>query len=91
MELGIVLSDNSNQPDLIIYMNDSKQIKPGDLVDIFKNLNIKIPCILITDPQIEIIEEKLLNSGIIKQHIIQPVSLKDIRNAIQTALRPKSK
>ena len=82
-----VLGCVSDCPELIIYMSDSKQIQPQDLVSIFKNLKIKTPCILITDTNQELLEEKILNSGIVKQHLIKPVSLKDIRNAIQISIR----
>jgi signal transduction histidine kinase/CheY-like chemotaxis protein len=82
-----VLGCISDCPELIIYMSDSKQIQPEDLVSIFKNLKIKIPCILITETNQELLEEKILNSGIVKQHLIKPVSLKEIRNAIQISLK----
>ena len=82
-----VLGCISDCPELIIYMSDSKQIQPEDLVSIFKNLKIKIPCILITDTNQELLEEKILNSGIVKQQLIKPVSLKEIRNAIQISLK----
>jgi PAS domain S-box-containing protein len=82
-----VMSDFSARPDLIIFMSESKLIKTEDLLSIFNNLKVKTPCILITDPDQEILEEKLLNSGIIKQHLIKPVSLKEIRNAIHVSLR----
>jgi signal transduction histidine kinase len=82
-----VLAYINNRPDLIIYMSDSKQIQQGDLVSIFRRLKINTPCILITDPNQELSEEILLNSGIIKQQLIKPVSLKDIRNAIQISLK----
>lgn len=82
-----VLGCISDCPELIIYMSDSKQIQPEDLVSIFKNLKIKTPCILITDTNQELFEEKILNSGIVKQHLIKPVSLKEIRNAIQISLK----
>ena len=75
------------RPDLIIYMSDSKQIQPEDLIGIFHQLNIITPCILITDNNQDLIEEKLLNSGIIKQHLIKPLSLKEMSNAIQLYLR----
>lgn len=81
-----VMAYINERPDLIIYMSDSKQIQQGDLVSIFRRLKIITPCILITDPNQELSEEKLLNSGIIKQQLIKPVSLKDIRNAIQISL-----
>lgn len=86
-QLKKVMSDINVRPDLIIFMSESKQIRTEDLLSIFDNLKIKTPCILITDTDQEIIEEKLLNSGIIKQHLIKPVSLKEIRNAIHISLR----
>lgn len=82
-----VMAYINERPDLIIYMSDSKQIEHGDLVGIFRRLRINTPCILITDPNQELTEENLLNSGIIKQQLIKPVSLKEIRNAIQISLR----
>jgi len=81
------LSDVNALPDLIIFMSESKHIKAGDLLGIFKKLNLKTPCILITDPNKELLEEKLLNSGFIVQHLLKPVSLKDIKNAIEISLK----
>jgi PAS domain S-box-containing protein len=75
------------RPDLIIYMSESMLIKPEEMISVFQQMKIETPCILITDSKQELIEEKLLNSGIIEQHLIKPVSLKEIRNAIQTSLR----
>ena len=82
-----VMTNIRERPDMIIYMSDSKQINPEDLVGIFKSQKILTPCVLITDPNQEISDEKLLNSGIIKQHLTKPVSLKEIRNAIQELIR----
>ena len=82
-----IMTNIKNQPDLVIYMSDSKQVQPEDLVGIYSRLNLIIPCILISDPNLELLEENMLNSGIIKQHLIKPVSLKEIRNAIHTSLK----
>ena len=82
-----VMTNIRERPDMVIYMSDSKQIKPEDLVGIFRSQKILTPCILITDPNLEISDEKLLNSGIINQQLAKPVSLKEIRNAIQELLR----
>ena len=82
-----VMTNIRERPDMVIYMSDSKQIKPEDLVGIFRSQKILTPCILITDPNLEISDEKLLNSGIINQQLTKPVSLKEIRNAIQELLR----
>ena len=82
-----IITDTIERPDLVIYMSDSRQIKPEDLVKIFSGLKIVTPCILITDSLEGLSDEKLLNSGIIKQHLTKPVSLKEIRNAIQELIR----
>jgi signal transduction histidine kinase/CheY-like chemotaxis protein len=82
-----VMTNQREEPDMVIYMSDSKQIKPEDLVGIFKSQNIITPCILITDTIQEKSDEILLNSGIINQQLTKPVSLKEIRNAIQELLR----
>jgi signal transduction histidine kinase len=82
-----ILSDRKERPDLIIFMSESLHIKPEDLLGIYKTLSLKTPCILITDPLKEISEEKLLNSGFIMQHLLKPVSLKDIKNAIEISLK----
>ncbi len=81
-----VIMDINERPDLIIYMSDSRQIVPDELLEIFNKTKISIPCILITESTNELLEEKLLNSGIIKQHLYKPVSLKEIRNAIQHSI-----
>jgi signal transduction histidine kinase/PAS domain-containing protein len=86
--LNKVLADKSQHPDLIIYMSDSRRIRQEDLLDLFNYHKINLPCILITDPDQELSEEKLLNSGIIKQILSKPVSLREITNAIQVPLRP---
>jgi signal transduction histidine kinase/CheY-like chemotaxis protein len=82
-----VMTNDMERPDMVIYMSDSKQIKPEDLVGIFRSQKIFTPCVLITDPNQEISDENLLNSGIINQQLTKPVSLKEIRNAIQELLR----
>jgi two-component system, cell cycle sensor histidine kinase and response regulator CckA len=81
-----IITNIKERPDLVIYMSDSRQIKPEDLVGIFSKLKILTPCILISDSNQELSDEKILNSGIIKQHLAKPVSLKEIRNAIQELL-----
>jgi PAS domain S-box-containing protein len=86
-QLKKVMSDIRDRPDLIIFMSESKQIKTEELLGIFNELKIKTPCILITDSVQELLEEKLLNSGIINQHLIKPVSLREIRKAIQMYLK----
>ena len=81
------ISDTKNSPDLIIFMNDSQNISIHDLTNIFSFCEKKIPCILITDLNQDFMEENLVNLGIIKQQLLKPVSLKELRNAIQLSLR----
>jgi two-component system cell cycle sensor histidine kinase/response regulator CckA len=81
-----IMDLDQERPDLIIYMSESKEIRPEDLIAVFHQLKVETPCILITDSNQDLIEEKLLNSGIIKQHLVKPVSLKEIRNAILVSL-----
>lgn len=81
-----VMSSESERPDLIIYMSDSKHVKPVDLVGIFEQIKTKTPCILINDPNQGKSDEKILNSEIVMQQLIKPVSLKEIGNAIQSSL-----
>lgn len=82
-----VMASEIERPDLIIYMSDSMHIKPVDLIEIFDQMKINTPCILITDSNHGLLEEKILNSGIVMQQLVKPVSLKEIRNAIQASLR----
>ncbi|MFH0843090.1 MAG: ATP-binding protein [Bacteroidota bacterium] len=81
-----VISDQNRQPDLIIYMIEAEQVRTDDLIDLYAAHEIKIPCILISESNQTQEEEKLVNSGIIKQHLIKPVSLREILNAIQVSI-----
>jgi signal transduction histidine kinase/DNA-binding NarL/FixJ family response regulator len=71
--------------DLIIYMGDSENIKADDIISFSKRKKITSPIILITDNDQYLSQEKLLNSGIVKQILNKPVSLKEIGNAIKTS------
>ncbi|MBK7132705.1 MAG: PAS domain-containing protein [Bacteroidales bacterium] len=82
-----VMSSDSERPDLIVYMSDSKLIKPADLIGVFEQMKTNTPCILINDPNQGLLEEKILNSGIVMQQLIKPVSLREIGNAIQSSLK----
>ena len=82
-----IMASVTERPDIVIYMSDSKKIQTDDLITVFNRQNINIPCILISDINHTLREENLLNSGIIKHHLIKPVSLKEIRNAILSSLK----
>jgi two-component system, cell cycle sensor histidine kinase and response regulator CckA len=83
----VKIMNSSDKPELVIYMSDSKQINPEDLTGIFRSEKFITPCILITEQNQEISDEKLLNSGINYSQLSKPVSLKELRNAIQDLLR----
>lgn len=82
-----VMSNPTERPDLLIYMSDSKEITQDDIAGVFKRLNLNTPCVFITEPNQGLLKEKFLNSGFIKQQLVKPVSLKELRNAIQDSLK----
>jgi signal transduction histidine kinase len=82
-----ILADPQSRPDIIIYMSDSKQIRIDDMVNSFQKNGISPPCIIITDSNQEMTGENLINSGIISQHLVKPVSLKEIESAIQLSIK----
>jgi len=81
-----IMSDETEIPDLIIYMDDSEEIKAEDMISLYSKKKITTPLILISDNDQFLSKEKLVNSGITKQILNKPVSLKEIRNAIQMSL-----
>lgn len=85
-ELSEIVSDPFQQPDSVLYMDDSEEIRPDFVADFFSELYNKIPVILITDDEHSESKEKLLNSGVAKQVLNKPVSLREIDNAIQVSL-----
>ncbi len=80
------MGSNRSKPDLIILMGESLQVKPEDFVSVYEKFDLKTPCLLICDSNQDLIAEKLLNSGIVMQHLIKPVSLRELRNGIQMTL-----
>jgi len=84
--LNKMISHKRNNPDLIIYMIEAEQIKGDDLISVLVAQENKTPCILITDSNQTQEEEKLVNSGIVNQHLIKPVSLREIISAIQVSI-----
>lgn len=83
---SMIMSDKTEIPDVIIYMDDSEEIKAEDMINFYSKKKINTPLILITDTDEFLSKEKLVNSGIVKQVLNKPVSLKEIRNAIQMSL-----
>jgi PAS domain S-box-containing protein len=85
--LNKVLAGARTRPDIVIYMSDTGQIRIDDLVSLFQKYGITPPCIIICDSNHEVAGEKLVNSGIISQQLVKPVSLKEIETAIQLSIK----
>jgi PAS domain S-box-containing protein len=81
------LADPQTRPDIVIYMSDAEQIRIDDLVSSFQKHGITPPCIIICDSNQDNSGEKLVNSGIISQQLVKPVSLKEIETAIQLSIK----
>jgi PAS domain S-box-containing protein len=86
MNLNEIFIDQKSVPDLIIYMDDSENIRTDDLIGVYQARSIRIPLILITDNEQYYSKEKLLNSGVAKQVLLKPVSLREIHYAIQMSI-----
>jgi signal transduction histidine kinase len=80
------LADREYFPDMIIYMDDSADISSRNVADLYIKHNLGTPLILITDNDQYLSKEILLNSGVAKQVLLKPVSLREIDNAIQLSL-----
>jgi PAS domain S-box-containing protein len=85
--LSKIVKDEAQRPDLIIFMDDSADFNREILVSALSNAKLNVPVILITDYEHCFLDEKLVNSGIIKQQLIKPVSLKEVSNSIQLSLK----
>jgi PAS domain S-box-containing protein len=85
--LNEILAEPGTKPDIVIYMSDAEQIKIGDLVFSFRKYGISPPCIIISDSNQDTAGENLVNSGIISQYLVKPVSLKEIETAIQLSIK----
>jgi PAS domain S-box-containing protein len=82
-----LLAGSKTRPDIVIYMSEAEQIKLDDLVNSFHRYKISPPCIIISDTNQLITGEILINSGISCQHLVKPVSLKEIETAIQLSIK----
>jgi PAS domain S-box-containing protein len=80
------MSDKEPKPDLILYMSEAKEIRIDNLISVFSDKGITIPVILITDSNQDLIEEKSVSWDFIKHRLVKPVSLKEIKNAIQLSI-----
>jgi signal transduction histidine kinase/FixJ family two-component response regulator/CheY-like chemotaxis protein len=81
-----LISEENTNPDLIIYMDDSEEIRPDDLINIYSAKKINTPLIVISDRNQLQGAEKIVNSGMVRQQLTKPVSLREIHNAIELSL-----
>ncbi|HNW56782.1 MAG TPA: ATP-binding protein [Bacteroidales bacterium] len=86
-DLAKVMSGLDVSPDLVIYMTDAGSVSAEEFMRLLKAEKNTIQCILIDDPEVDFNEEKFVNSGIKCQHLMKPVSLKEIKSAIHMSLR----
>lgn len=84
--LSKLADENTAKPDLVVFTHDSTGIDPDFFCKFFQDKKINIPVILITDSNRDLSNEKLLSSGIAKNVLFKPTSLKEIMSAIQISL-----
>jgi PAS domain S-box-containing protein len=85
-QLAVSLAGEATVPDTLIFMGESSRIPVDDIINLFRKFNISIPCIFITDTGYNIHSENLINSGIVREQLIKPVSLKELINAVQLSV-----
>jgi len=78
--------DENAKPDIVIFYRDNEYISSDILSDYMTENNIEIPVILVTDSSCDLSKEKLVNSGIAKNVLFKPVSLREIITSIQISL-----
>lgn len=86
-QLMKILKDEKQITDLIIYMDDIPDFTKENLINLLLTDNLNTPVLLITDYEHCFLDEKLVNSGIIKQQLIKPVSLKEVKNSIHLSIK----
>jgi PAS domain S-box-containing protein len=74
--------------DLIIFADDIVSFSPADLLSLFKKTGISVPIIMITDSYDLVLEENVLTSESVRHFLIRPVSLREIKSAIELSVNP---
>ncbi len=83
-----LIDENIPKPDILIFSNDEKgSIDSGFLKGFIKEKNIDIPVILLVNNNFDISKDPLINSGIAKNVLFKPVSLKEILSAIRISVK----
>ncbi len=80
------LNKDKDRTNLIIFPDDLPDFSFYDLLSVMKKVKNSVPLILITDSQDLILKESLLISGFVKHFLIKPVSLREVKTAIEISL-----
>lgn len=85
-EILKIISRKECRPDLILFPDDLDNFSFFDLVSVLRKSEAPIPLILITDSHDLILRENSLISEFARHFLIKPVSLKEVRSAIEIAI-----
>ena len=77
------------EPDLIVFMDEFNGFSLKDIQDHLMSEDLKIPVLLITGSQDLILDESFLNSGFVRHFLLKPVSLREVKHAIEVILTGK--
>lgn len=88
-ELASVIKDENFTPDLILFIDDLDDFTVSDLHLLYERMKIDLPLVLITGGRDLISGGRFLNSLHRIQFLIKPVSLREVRNAIEVVLTGK--
>jgi len=81
-----IMSKKNYRPDMMIFHDDLPDFSFYDLLSVMKKVKHTVPLILITESQDLILKESLLISGFVKHFLIKPVSLREVKTAIEISL-----
>lgn len=84
-----IMNKKDNRPDLLLFPDDLPDFSFYDMLSVMKRIKHSVPLILITDSQDLILKESLLISGFVKHFLIKPVSLREVKTAIEISITSK--
>jgi two-component system, cell cycle sensor histidine kinase and response regulator CckA len=77
------------EPDLIVFVDEFDSFTLKDIQDHLTREVLNIPVLLITGSQDLILNESFLNSGFVRHFLLKPVSLMEVKHAIELILTGK--
>ena len=81
-----IMNKKDRHPDLLLFPDDLPDFTFYDMLSVMKRIKHSVPLILITDSQDLILKESLLISGFVKHFLIKPVSLREVKTAIEISV-----